>query len=315
MVAYHSLNYYLSGYHILYAYVGYVTHAFIFYSGFMCGTVYLQRFLDNKTIVYKRLTVRGLKLILLFLVANVVINASLNKNFNDQFLGLHLFFSNLFSIFLIGDERTAAFAILLPISYVLLVSAPLINLYKAKYVFYALLIAGFLLLSILDLQPFFNLACILTGVAGVFTGLIYNEKQEFLNHTSVKLATIVLLVLFLFILIPSGIDPRSSFAVYFLYVNVILLGLHLLGGFLSPSRLLTQVVIKFGQYSLFLYLAQIFFLQVLKREFSFRLPSVSIVHLLIFVFVNILLVGSYYLMDYLRSKYALVNKVYRFIFA
>lgn len=67
-----------------------------FYSGFMCGTVYFQRFVDNKANVYRRLTVRGLKLILLFLLVNLAINALLQRNYNDQALGLHAFFKNIF---------------------------------------------------------------------------------------------------------------------------------------------------------------------------------------------------------------------------
>lgn len=315
MVAYHSLNYYLSGYHLAYAYVGYVTQSFVFYSGFMCGTVYFQRFVDNKANVYRRLTVRGLKLILLFLLVNLAINALLQRNYNDQALGLHAFFKNIFFVFITGGQY-ADFPILLPIGYVLIVSAPLINLCKAKYILYSLLLAAFLFLSFHDLQPFFNLSCVLFGVVGVFTGLIYNEKQDLLNHFFVKLATIASLFFFLFILIPLGIDPRKYFGLCLLYVNVIILGLHFLGSLLSPPRWLTKVVIKFGQYSLFLYFAQIFFLQILKREFfSFRLPSLSIVHFLIFISVNILMIGSYYLVDYLRSKYAFANKFYRFVFA
>jgi hypothetical protein len=315
MVAYHTLNYFLYGDHIAYAYVGFVSQAFIFYSGFMCGTIYFQKFLDNKKTVYKRLTVRGLKLIILWFILNIIIHALLNKNFNNQDLRLDLFFNNIFSIFLTGDDRIARFAILLPIGYVLLISAPLINLHKFKYTLYALLLALLMTVSIFKIQLHFNLACIITGICGLFTGLIYNEMRVKFNDTLIQCTGIVLLLLFLFILIPLGIDAREYFIVYFLYINMIIYNLHLFGSFLNPSGFVTRHVIKFGQYSLFLYLSQIFLLQIIKRIFYFRLSSVTTEHLLIFISVNILLVGLCYLADYLRQKVTFLDKFYRFIFA
>lgn len=315
MVAYHVLNYYLSGYHTIYAYAGYVTLAFIFYSGFVCGTIYFKKYLDNRASVYRRLMIRGLKLILLFVIVNIIIHGLFQKNYNGQDLGLRLLFDNLASILLSGNGRIADFPVLLPIGYVLLISAPLINISKTKYIFYALLLAIFLITSILKIHLVFNLAGVLTGVGGLLSGLIYNEKKNVLNRNAVKYMGIVLLLLFLFILIPSGIDPRKYFVVYYLYINVVIFNLHLLGRLLNPSRILTNLIIMFGQYSLFLYLAQIIILQLLKIVLDFRLPSVTIDHFLIFIVVNILLVGICYFTGYLRSKFVLSDRVYRFIFA
>jgi hypothetical protein len=132
---------------------------------------------------------------------------------------------------------------------------------------------------------------------------------------SIQCTCIVLLLLFLFILMPLGIDARGYFIVYFLYINLIIYDLHLFGSFLNPSRFLTRHVIKFGQYSLFLYLSQIFLLQIIKRIFNFRLYTLTIDHLFIFISVIILLVGLCYITDYLRRKVTLIDKTYRFIFA
>jgi hypothetical protein len=187
MVAYHTLNYFLYGDHIAYAYVSFVAQAFIFYSGFMCGTIYFQKFFDNKKAIYKRLTTRGLKLIVLFFILNLMIHALLQKNVHtNQDLGLGLFFNNFFSVFLTGDDRIARFAILLPIGYVLLISAPLFNLHKFKYALYALLLAFLIAISSFKIPLFFNLACILIGIGGLFTGLIYNEMRVKFNGTLIR---------------------------------------------------------------------------------------------------------------------------------
>lgn len=310
MVAYHTLNYYLLGYHPLYAYVGYVSLAFIFYSGFMCGTIYFQRFIVNKKAVYRRLTVRGLKLIVLFIIVNVIIHV-IPKNYH----GLSLFFNDILSIFLTGDNRIARFAILLPIGYLLLISSLLINLHKYKYFLYAILVTILLLASIYKISLSFNIICVLIGIGGLLSGLINNELLSKIFCTSMRYTGFALLLLFLFILLPLIIDTRIYYVMYFLYINVVIYNLHLVGSFLDPSKLITRNIIKFGEYSLFLYLVQIFILQALKRVFDFRISSVTMDHFLIFVFVNILLVGVCYLTDYLKRTFILVNKIYRFVFS
>jgi hypothetical protein len=175
MVAYHTLNYFVYGYNIAYAYIGFVTQAFIFYSGFMCGTLYFNKFTINQEIVYRRLTLRGLKLIILWFILNIVIHSLLTKNFNNQDLGLDLFLNNIFSIFITGDDRISRFAILLPIGYVLLISAPILTLHKFKYVLYSLLIIFFLIVSICEISLFFNLTCILSGIS-VYLPALYTKK-------------------------------------------------------------------------------------------------------------------------------------------
>ena len=155
----------------------------------------------------------------------------------------------------------------------------------------------------------------LIGISGLFTGLIYNEIRNKFNNMLIHFTSIVLLLLFLCILIPSGIDTRGYFILYFLYINLIIYNLHLLGSFLIPSRFVTRQIIKFGQYSLYLYLAQIFFLQILKRTSNVHWFSLTIEHLLIFTFVIILLIRLCYLTDYLRQKATVIDKFYRFIFA
>ncbi len=314
MVAYHTLNYYLRGYHVLYAYVGYVTLAFVFYSGFVCGTVYVERFIQDKRTVYRRLIIRGLKIIALFLIINLVINGLLKQNYNGQVFDVYWFVNDFYSVFLAGSERISVFAILLPIGYVLLLSALIMDMRKFKYVFCALVLLSVIAMSAFNAEPAFNVGSILVGLAGVTTGLIYTERADFFRRNAVSAAVVGLLLLFLLVLIPLGVDPRVSFIVYFLYIIAVIFSLHVLGGFLKPSAGCTKVIIKFGQYSLFLYLVQIFFLQVLKSVYGYRLPSLTITHLGIFVLVNIVLVISCYLMDYSRSRCRSIDGIYRSIF-
>jgi fucose 4-O-acetylase-like acetyltransferase len=315
MVAYHTLNYFLDGYHILYAYIGYVTQAFIFYSGFVSGTVYFNKLIADKKAVYKRLIVRGCKIILLFFIINLLIHALFQNNLNNKDFGLHLFLNNITTVFLTGSDKIARFAILLPIGYVLLLSPVLISLHRYKYYAFTTIIVFWLLADLMDVRGFFNLNCILTGIAGVFGGLIYNDQYKRLNIKQVRFAAVAIVLIFLFIFIPFYSDPRSHYISYFLYIIVIVYNMHLLTGFFNPTGLLTRHVLKFGQYSLYLYLAQIFILQIIKKILGFNLSSVSVIHFLLFIFVTLTLVGLCYLTDFLRNRFSILDKIYRFVFA
>lgn len=315
MVAYHTLNYFLDGYHILYAYIGYVTQAFIFYSGFVSGTVYFNKLIANKKLVYKRLILRGCKIILLFFVLNLLIHALFQKNFGNQDLGLHLFLDNITAIFLTGNDKIARFAILLPIGYVLLLSPVLISLHRYKYYAFTTIIVFWLLADVMDVRGFFNFNCILTGIAGVFGGLIYNDQYKHLSIKPLRFAAVAIVLFFLIVFIPFYSDPRSHYISYFLYIIVIVYNMHLLCSFLNPAGLLIRQVLKFGQYSLYLYLAQIFILQIVKKILGFNLSSVSVIHFLLFIFVTLMLVGLCYLTDFLRNRFTLMDKIYRFVFA
>lgn len=315
MVAYHTLNYFLDGYHILYAYIGYVTQAFIFYSGFVTGTVYFDKLITDKKAVYKRLIVRGCKIVLLFFIINLLIHALFQNNLNNKEFGLHLFLTNITTVFLTGSDQIARFAILLPIGYVLLLSPMLISLHRYKYYAFTTIIIFWLLADVMDVTGFFNLNCILTGIAGVFGGLIYNDQYKRLSIKQVRFAAVAIVLIFLFIFIPFYSDPRSYYISNFLYIIVIVYNMHLLCSFLNPAGLLTRHVLKFGQYSLYLYLAQIFILQIEKKILGFNLFSFSVIHFLLFIFVTLALVGLCYLTDFLRNRFSILDKIYRFVFA
>jgi peptidoglycan/LPS O-acetylase OafA/YrhL len=315
MVIYHLFNYFLWGDHVIYAYVGYVTQAFIFYSGFVSGTVYFNKLITNKKLVYKRLIVRGCKIILLFVIINLLTYVLFQKNFNNQDLGLHFFFDNITAIFLTGNDKIARFAILLPIGYVLLLSPVLISLHRYKYYAFTTIIIFWLLADVMGVRWFFNLNCILTGIAGVFGGLIYNDQYKRLSIKPLRFAAVTIVLFFLIVFIPFYSDPRSHYISYFLYIIVIVYNMHLLCSFLNPAGLLIRQVLKFGQYSLYLYLAQIFILQIVKKILGFSLPSVSVIHFLLFIFVTLILVGLCYLTDFLRNRFTLMDKIYRFVFA
>ena len=76
MVIYHTISYFTTAGYDGIKYLRFVTGSFIFISGYIVAVFYRRKFeLDNKT-TFKRLVIRGLKLLLIFTFLNIIINLS-----------------------------------------------------------------------------------------------------------------------------------------------------------------------------------------------------------------------------------------------
>ena len=107
MVVYHTFVNFYTNYQIVTTLTKYVSVGFIYIAGFLIGYYYLKSYSDDYTRIRKRLLIRSLKLILIFLMANVaIIDLSANLSLT---LMKHFYYGT-------GESR---FEILLPISYLL----------------------------------------------------------------------------------------------------------------------------------------------------------------------------------------------------
>src|SRR5512141_590938 len=78
MVLYHWLNYFVpQGQY--YNYLRFLTPSFIFISGFMVSQIHLRRHENGDLRLPKRLIVRGLKLLAVFVVLNTLVGAALAR--------------------------------------------------------------------------------------------------------------------------------------------------------------------------------------------------------------------------------------------
>src|SRR5579863_4200491 len=75
MVLYHWLNYFFGPHGQYYDYLKFLTPSFIFITGFMISQIQLRRYENSGRSLPKRLFVRGLKLLALFLVLNAIVYA------------------------------------------------------------------------------------------------------------------------------------------------------------------------------------------------------------------------------------------------
>ncbi len=185
MVLYHWLNYFHGAYGSVYRYLRFLPPSFIFISGFLISNAYFVKHGAADSRIPKRLMFRGLKILTLFFTLNLAISF--------VFFGFHnLDFKNLVAVFvtgnvlIVGAGRAAAFYILVPISYLLLLSALLMVIGRFhKYIFYvvcALFLLGIYVLNLNGMASS-NLELVAIGLMGLILGYIPIEKiNDFTRH-------------------------------------------------------------------------------------------------------------------------------------
>ena len=123
MVLYHWINYFIGIQWEGYRYLRFLTPSFIFVTGFLIGHVYLQRYSYTDRRLHARLLWRGLKLLLLFVVLNLIAEYTVGGRLRLSGAPSSYLLATAEDVFLRGTNR-AAFDILVSIAYSLIL-APL----------------------------------------------------------------------------------------------------------------------------------------------------------------------------------------------
>jgi len=261
MVLYHWLNYFV-GPDLDYRYLRFLTPSFIFITGFLISHVYLSRLTAAPHHVTRRLFVRGLKLLVLFVILNLgtsVVGPVLRGGGADA---SHLESFDLWRVFVLGPsgtEKSVSFYILVPLSYLLLVSAALVFVYSLyRYVFHvlcALFLCSILLLHFEGLHSS-NLEFVTMGILGVVCGFARIDAIQNLAQRYLWLGFAYFW--YLMAIAVWGVP----FGLLVIGVCLTLLALFHLGS--KGAGTAREWVILLGQYSLFGYIAQIAILQVMR---------------------------------------------------
>lgn len=314
MVLYHWGNYFLGLQSNYLKYLRFLTPSFIFITGFMVSHVYLSKYSAADTRLPKRLLVRGLKLFAIF----VVLNAS--RIFIAPLLGAGAFardgldLSNIFTVFVSGNlpvtgAKLVSFSILVPISYLLMISGALIVPYRRyRYTFHLACAVLMLSIAILDAtgSGSYNLEFIAIGMLGVLAGFLPIETiNAFVRHPYM----LGFAVLSYMVAITIWEVP---FPLLVLGVLLNLAGIYLIGGG-RESGARTEVILL-GKYSLFGYISQIAILQILwvgfrNVSFSFAWLGIS------FIAAFALTILSVEVVNRARARTASFDRLYKAVFA
>lgn len=306
MVAYHSINY--SAFRpMAFKALGFLPPSFILIAGFLVGQVYATKYSLNTWKPYLRLLIRGFKLLLLFLVLNVVHCIILKRDIID---GVWEFADRAGTVFVSGNNREGIFEVLLPIAYFLIL-APALLWFRSRTKGGIALFASalFLLCVVMDRNgmSYKNLCLLSAGVIGMACGLI---RMESIDWFSFKLLPVfgVYVVYRLCSYFYGEIYPVQMFGALSTLILLYGLALHLDCDSRSGRR-----IVLLGKYSLAGYLIQIPLIQllVLFRGKPTHWIGVIAVALITAALLFFIVEG----LNLLRSRSAVVDSAYKAVFA
>jgi len=317
MVVYHWLNAFYGFKDDIYKYLRFLTPSFMFITGFLISNVYFSRPKELNRAVPKRLAQRGLKILGIFASLNAAIYAMPHSGWTVvERLGVR----SLIAVFVTGNpgipgvRKLAAFEVLVPIGYILLISAALSWIFAApKYVFYVACLLCFAGVFTFDAAGAPNgiLEGVALGLMGVSLGYIPLSKiNRIALHVWPLAAAYACYIVA--ITIWNVIFPLQVAGLCLILILLYSVGLRIPAG----STIGSQVNLL-GHYSLVGYIGQIGIIQVLHRIMS-RLdlldrgvPSLGLSLAAAFALTLLLVI----VVDQTRSRVVAVNKLYRFAFA
>jgi peptidoglycan/LPS O-acetylase OafA/YrhL len=316
MVLYHWLNYFYSPEGEIYKYLRFLTPSFIFITGFLISHVHFSKYGIGNSQLPKRLFLRGLKLLGVFVLLNLLISLLFPDSSVRTILFERSWLANLEAIFLSGNVyvdrigKTAAFTILVPISYLLMVSAFLLFGCKFfKYIFHV--VCGLLLLCtlLLDLHGFHsaNLELLAIGLLGVVFG--YASAADIAKFASHPYA-----IAFAYCAYLGAItiwDVPFHLRVVGVCLTVMLI--YIVGAKSGEPGWLRRHVLVLGKYSLLGYISQIAILQLLHRALG-PIDDGAAVLVVSFVAGFALTMISVEVVDRTRPKSSALDWLYRAIF-
>lgn len=315
MVLYHWLNYFVSTQGSFYRYLRFLTPSFIFITGFLLSNIYLSRYGKAHAKPAKRLIGRGLKLLLVFLTLNVCAGLAMYgskyiSTIPDVAQGLFTVISS-GNVAVVGHGKALSFSILVPISYLLILSTVLLAATRTyKYTVHlacAAFLASIVLLNFAKVTSA-NLEFLAIGLIGMVLGEVPIQRINAFTRNR------IVPILGLYLLYIVAITFWGT--LYPLQIVGVCLSVTLLYLFGKPESGLGKtglVVVLLGRYSLFGYIAQIAILQILKGLQKFTPGTGWLVLSFIAAFTLTLL--SVNALDKARLKLPPIDRIYRAVFA
>ena len=215
------------------------------------------------------------------------------------------------NVLVAGVATAAAFYILVPISYLLLLSAGLLIISRFyKYIFHLVCMFSFLCIFILASNNFVsaNLGLLTIGLLGVICGYVPIEQ---INNLVRYRYTLISAYLCYVIAITIW---NQSYILQIVGVCLSLMVLYLAGATNGKIGRMRGLVILLGKYSLFGYIAQIAILQLLRRGLRHIDVGSGALGLSFFAALALTII-SVKVVDRLRARAATVDRLYKAVFS
>jgi hypothetical protein len=307
MVVYHAINYSVFR-PLSFRYLSFLPPSFVMIAGLVVGSVYADRYDTRSWKPYVRLMIRGIKLLLIFVVLNLGLYIVRER---DLIGGFMAFMDRAGMIFLSGNGRAGIFEVLLPIAYFLLLVPMLLWLRsRAAAVIPVCTLALFVLCVVLEKQGMYslNLALLSAGTIGMAFGLIPIETID--RHARKWFPVLGAYVLYRL----CGYYWGEIYAIQMFGAAVSVFLLYTCALHLNMSAWTGRQMILLGRYSLLGYLLQIGFLQVMVKVAGGKSEHWASV-IAVGVLTSIFLFLAVNLVDFLRRRHRPVDLIYKGVFA
>jgi hypothetical protein len=309
MVVYHAINY--SAFRpVAFRYLAFLPPTFILIAGFLVGQTYASKYDPARWALYGRLLTRGLKLVALFTVCNVLLYTFEFRRFG-LLEGPLEFAASAPSIYFVGTGRVAIFEVLLPIAYFLIAAPLLVYLTRFSRWFPSVIAVAILGLCVwLERRGVVleHLNLFSAGILGMALGAIPIAQ---INGFASRWWPAVFLYLFYRV---GSYWLGERFVVQTFGVCATLLLIYSIALPFASHGSISRHLVKLGQYSLFAYFVQIAVLQILVRlivgppQHAWLVLGTACVTLV----CTVLLVT---LAEKARAKFSVADTVYKAIFA
>jgi peptidoglycan/LPS O-acetylase OafA/YrhL len=310
MVVYHVLSIATTAGAEAFRYLRFLSGSFIFISGFVVVRFGWERFARAPGDASLRLVQRGLKVFLIFAALNLAISASGFGNAAKSQLDARGLVENAPAIFLHGDGRLSSFLILLPIAYLLML-APLFLVLAQRS---AALVCGGLLLVALALaaglaDPAPVAGFLLVGLSGLCLG------APVLALRPIGAAPAGLPKILAGLVLALWLAGRYGGPLVFYCIGVAAVVLLMAEALRAlPGRWLDLAALV-GRYSLLAYIAQILLIQCLLRALVGQRADPDARTFVLILGVAAATVALCVLTERLRSRSAVIDRTYRWVFA
>jgi len=309
MVLYHWLNYFVEADYV-YRYLRFLTPSFIFITGFIISNSRLSRTEHKDGRTWRRLAHRGLKILAVFIVLNVirvmmVEGSSLTPSY-DSFVRTYITGTSVGG----GSEKAASFFILVPIAYLLFIAALLTVAVKYfRNVVHVATGLSFLVIALLAIngQQSNILEMVSAGLLGASVGYIPIERINAFAHRRFVVAPLI--VGYLVALSKWG----EVYALQIVGVFLMLTVMYVAYGDADKPDKIRQVVVLLGKYSLVGYIGQIAVLQVLRRSMD-HVDLGDATRYVALVGTIMLTVLIAWVTDRARSKAMVIDRLYVAVF-
>jgi hypothetical protein len=295
-------------------FVNFVTFSFIIVTGFLCGWYYVNKLdIVSQSSVIKRLIVRGLKIIIIFIFSNVILYIVGIFNRNRLSEATTTFADSCRNLLLSPNGDLIAFEILLPIGFFLML-APLVIMRR-----HTLGMAVFFTVITIYLGKYIDILSTVTfGGIGLIAGCLFQAewaKKILVSYKKNVMISLVFLFLFFCVIMSMRIFHFPlPYHLYFTLKTVLWFLGFLIIVKLTDNKFLSDSFEFLGNYTLLGYMSQmliirLIYLLLLKtglRGYYYYITNVLISTILLFIFLKIIAL--------LRNKIPFFNNTYRLIF-